>query len=195
MTLKKQDLCLISLGSNLADTAEEKFETLSVALRLLEEKSVEIAALSRFYLTPAFPPGSGPEFVNAAAQCGTSLTPEAFLSALHEVEDELGRLRPSRWAARSCDLDLLAWGDLVSPDIKTVETWIDLPLEAQNKEAPRLLILPHPRIQDRGFVLKPLADIAAEWRHPVLGKTVREMLGAIPNGELNEIREYRPDSA
>ena len=183
---------LISLGSNLADTPKERCEQLQIALKLMEDDATSVLAESRYYRTPAFPPGSGPEFVNAAARISSDHPPERFLNHLHAIEARLGRERHARWAARSCDLDLLACEDLVLPNRETVQTWIDLPLEIQKRVAPQQLIVPHPRMQDRGFVLVPLADIAPNWRHPLLNKSIAELLEAIPEGERAEIVEYKP---
>ncbi len=106
---------------------------------------------------------------------------------LHQVEDAFGRERPSRWAQRSLDIDLIAYGGCVSPDRDTFLHWMNLPLERQMKEAPDQLILPHPRLQDRGFALIPLADVAPDWRHPVLGKTIKEMAEALSEGQKSEV--------
>ena len=130
-----------------------------------------------------FPPGSGPDFVNACCLVGTGLPPDALLSRLHGIEAALGRERIVRWGARTVDLDLLAVGDLVLPDRATQDRWRDLPPDRQTREAPDTLILPHPRLQDRGFVLIPLADILPSWRHPVTGLTVSAMRDALSPGE------------
>jgi 2-amino-4-hydroxy-6-hydroxymethyldihydropteridine diphosphokinase len=121
--------------------------------------------------------------VNAAARLETTLTPEALLTHLHAVEDMLGRVRKIRWGARTIDLDLIAYGQRIQPDLETFGMWRDMPLEQQMTRAPEELILPHPRLQDRGFVLGPLRDIAPDWRHPVLGQTVTQMFDALPAAE------------
>ncbi len=85
------------------------------------------------------------------------------------------------------DLDLLALGHFVRPDVGGFTHWQALPLAAQMQETPTELILPHPRLQDRAFVLVPLAGIAPNWRHPVLGKTARQLLAALPADARAEI--------
>jgi 2-amino-4-hydroxy-6-hydroxymethyldihydropteridine diphosphokinase len=167
--------CLIALGSNLPSQAGGSARTLGVALGLLAGESVRVAAISRAYRTPAWPPGSGPDFANAAAVVETTLSPADLLTRLHEVEATLGRIRKVRWGARAIDLDLIACGDLVLPDANTLRAWIDLAPEVQAVRAPDRMILPHPRVQDRAFVLVPLCDVAADWPHPLLGLTAAEM--------------------
>lgn len=100
----------------------------------------------------------------------------------------MGRERGTRWGQRTLDLDLLAMGDLVLPDAQVYAHWRDLPLEDQARRAPEQLILPHPRLQDRAFVLVPLSDVAPDWRHPVLGRTVLEMRDALSPEALAEVR-------
>jgi 2-amino-4-hydroxy-6-hydroxymethyldihydropteridine diphosphokinase len=145
-----------------------------------------VAAQSGWYRTPAHPPGSGPDYVNGAAALAAPLAPAAVLAALHAVERGLGRSRGRRWEPRVCDLDLLASGDAVLPDAATVRAWMALPPERQ-RAAPGRLLLPHPRPHERGFVLAPLAEVAPDWVHPLVGRSVREMLAALPAGALNGI--------
>ena len=179
---------LCALGANLGRGAGNPEDTVSQALILLKSRNFTLKAISRFWRTPAFPEGSGPDFVNACCILQTNLTPNATLEVFHEVEAQLGRERLDRWGARVVDLDLLAFGDRVLPDRQKYAHWRDLPLSEQMLHAPEVLILPHPRLQDRGFVLIPLAEIAPLWRHPVSGRSVREMCEALPEADKAQIR-------
>lgn len=173
-------MILIALGANLRSPAGSPRDTLEAALAALPAHGLEVAARSRWYRTPAVPAGSGPDFVNAAAVLEAALPPAEVLAALLAVERALGRHRGRRWAPRACDLDLLAVDGLVLPDAATVRHWIGLAPEAQARAAPAGLVLPHPRLHERGFVLRPLVEVAPDWVHPLLGQSVREMLAALP---------------
>jgi 2-amino-4-hydroxy-6-hydroxymethyldihydropteridine diphosphokinase len=180
---------LIALGGNLLGEIGDVASTLTVALeRLTGNGEVAVNALSDWYQTPAWPPGSGPDFVNGAARIASDLDPEAVLKRLHEVEEQLGRVRPERWAPRICDLDLLGSGDLVAPNRETVRNWMSLSQETAQRTAPDELVLPHPRLHERAFVLVPLAQIAPDWMHPILGKTTVQMLAKLPNEDIAAIK-------
>lgn len=183
----KLNFCAIALGANLPSPAGPPRETLEAALAALGP-DIRVVARSPWYATPAFPPGAGPDFVNGAATIETALAPAATLARLHEIERALGRDRRRRWAPRACDLDLLFCGDAVLPDRETVAAWMALEPARQANEAPPGLMLPHPRLHERGFVLRPLADVAPDWRHPILGATVAEMLAALPPEALAGVR-------
>jgi 2-amino-4-hydroxy-6-hydroxymethyldihydropteridine diphosphokinase len=139
----------VSIGTNLGDRDAH----LALALRRLAElPETELVAVSPVFETdPVGPPPQGP-FLNAAAKLRTALSPRALLAALLAIEQEAGRVRSVRNAARSLDLDLLLHGDRV----------LDEPG----------LTLPHPRLAERPFVLEPLAALAPALVHPALGETI-----------------------
>ncbi|WP_193371184.1 2-amino-4-hydroxy-6-hydroxymethyldihydropteridine diphosphokinase [Pelagibius marinus] len=161
-------MILIALGSNLV-TAE--FDTsqklLECSLKSLEQNDVQVLRRSSWYRSAPIPASDQPWFVNGVAEIASPLSPKALLGALHAVEDEYGRMRSQRNESRTLDLDLLVYDDQVINEMDG-------------------LVLPHPRLQERAFVLLPLAEVAPRWRHPVSGLTAAEMLDSLPPGQQVE---------
>lgn len=143
--------------------------------------------MSRLYQTPAFPAGAGPDFVNAVFALETTHAPADLLALMHDIEAQAGRERLLRWGPRVLDLDLLAIGDVIAPDLAVWTTWHDLDPAAQTESAPDQLILPHPRLQDRAFVLVPLSDVAPTWVHPVMDLSLQDLLDALPGDEIADV--------
>ena len=184
---KSNNIWMLALGGNLPSAKGGPEVTLKSALLMLNGINLHVKKVSRFFQTPCFPAGAGPDYVNAAAIVESSLAPVEILARLHEIEAAHGRERHGRWIGRTMDIDLIGGGDVILPDRETYEAWRDLPIEVQMKQAPETLILPHPRLQDRPFVLVPLNDVAPNWIHPVSGQSVAQMLAALPESELKGV--------
>lgn len=155
------EMILIAAGSSLPFNHIDSQQIVLSAFFALG-RLMTINAVSALYETPAWPDPSDPPFVNAVAAVSTNMPAQALLQALHAIEAGFGRRRDTRNAPRTLDLDLLAYGR-----------------ECRHEEAG--VLLPHPRLQKREFVLAPLCDIAPDWRHPIFGKTAAEMLTALPD--------------
>jgi len=158
----------LSIGSNLG---ERQATCLAAVAALGRRPGVGALRRSRLYETEPWGLRDQPPFVNLVVGLDTALTPAALLAAAQEIERDLGRLRQAgeaRWAPRVIDLDLLLHGALV----------LDTPA----------LSLPHPRLHTRRFVLTPLAELDPALRHPVLGRTMAELLAALTPGEGGWVR-------
>jgi 2-amino-4-hydroxy-6-hydroxymethyldihydropteridine diphosphokinase len=156
-------MILIALGANLPGSdGTAPRETCEAAARALGTiPGLELVAVSRWWFTAPEPPLPGaPWYVNGVARCEGPIGPEALLAALQELETAAGRVRPYPNAPRTLDLDIIAMGGLVraTPDP----------------------VLPHPRAHLRRFVLQPVSEVAPRWRHPVLEKSVEDLLLALP---------------
>jgi 2-amino-4-hydroxy-6-hydroxymethyldihydropteridine diphosphokinase len=157
--------CAIGLGSNLGDSISILIGAIA---RLRIHPQIEVTAVSSWYLTaPIGPPQ--PDYLNGCATIQTSLTPLDLLNTLHSIEAEFGRVRQEVWGARTLDLDLLLYDDLI----------IDLPT----------LQIPHPRMLERSFVLIPLAEIASDSIEPRSGDSIAIICNKLECSDVKLMRE------
>jgi 2-amino-4-hydroxy-6-hydroxymethyldihydropteridine diphosphokinase len=159
----------IALGANLEHrTYGPPRRVLEAALAELGRKGVLVRRVSPWYRTAPVPASDQPWYVNAVAEVATDLGADALLARMHEVEDAFGRVRTVPNAARLIDLDLLDFHGEIATG------------------GPGRAILPHPRMEARAFVLRPLADLAPDWRHPRTGATISTLLAALPADQVIE---------
>lgn len=154
-------LTFVALGSNLQNPSQQLHKALDALAALRESRLLRV---SSFYCSAAVGPGDQPDYLNAVALLETSLSPVELLSALQAIESAQGRIRGERWAPRTLDLDILLY------DAQTIDT-------AQ-------LTIPHPRMQDRDFVLYPLREISDTKTLLPGGQDLDELIAQLPRSTM-----------
>jgi 2-amino-4-hydroxy-6-hydroxymethyldihydropteridine diphosphokinase len=150
----------IGIGSNLGIREQAIADALA---KISSDSAIQIKTVSQAITTkPCGGPPNQPEFLNAAAEISTTLTPETLLKRLQTIENELGRTRDQHWGPRTIDLDILLFADRI------IET--------------EQLNVPHPRLHTRRFALQPLAQIAPDALHPQLNQTIQQLLDKLDIG-------------
>ena len=152
---QRQVSAAVAMGSNLGESRQ----TLDAAIQTLaDHPKIELISRSSWYRTaPVGPPQ--PDYINVCVVLAVQLTPQELLNTLLGVEQQFGRVRQERWGARTLDLDLILYNQLILT-------------------TPHLQI-PHPRMRERAFVLVPLAEIAPRWIDPVTKEAIAQLVGAV----------------
>ena len=157
--------CFLLLGSNLG----EKDKILKRAMDSIEGKIGEIVKKSSFYLSEPWGFESAENFINVVNELNTQKTPEEILKSIHEIETDLGRMRgnTSGYESRTIDIDILFFDDEI--------------IDSKN------LTIPHPRLHLRSFTLKPLAEIAPDFIHPIFGESIQALLASCNDDSVVEL--------
>ena len=157
-------MILIAFGANLTGPKGSPIDTIKAAVRFLNAEKIYLQNVSSLYLTPPFGPGRQPPYVNGVGTVKTALAPAVLLDALHRIEFRCGRRRSIKWGARRLDLDLLAYNRMVTGGKDHGGRRDGLPL-----------LLPHPEMTHRAFVMGPLAELAPQWIHPSSGSSALQL--------------------
>lgn len=158
-------IAYLLLGGNLGD----RRKNLALAIQFLNDEAGKVVSVSSIYETAAWGKEDQPDFLNQAIALKTNLNALQLLEKALEIEQKLGRIRMEKWGERLIDIDLILFGNDV----------IDIEGKLQ---------IPHPHMQNRKFVMQPLAEIAPDINHPVLGKTILELAENISdNLEVNKL--------
>lgn len=164
---KTPALAYLSLGSNVGERKDELQKAIASLARV-----GSVRAVSSFYETEPVDFTDQPWFLNCAVELATTQTPQQLMAAILRIEEEMGRRRTSNKGPRIIDIDILLFDDMVSHS--------------------RRVTIPHAAMHERRFVLEPLAEIAPDVRHPVVKKTVRELLEGLPPGQtVTKLEEKR----
>ena len=181
---------VIVLGSNLSSEFGNSAETLKICLdEIGSNPAFESLSESNWYVSSSFLDEREPSYVNVGIRFSTNLMPIELINFTSSLENKYGRMRQERWGPRTCDIDILLCDKLILPSKLSFKKWLNLDLSDQIRLVPNELILPHPRMQERTFFLKPLNDLRPDWIHPFLNKNAKEMLDSLAPNELENIEE------
>jgi 2-amino-4-hydroxy-6-hydroxymethyldihydropteridine diphosphokinase len=169
---KSRGKVLVGLGANSPGPWGSPAETLERALRELEQRGIAVKAVSGLYETAAMGAARQPPYVNQVALLDTSLPAPSLLRLLKQIEARAGRRGGRPWGARTLDLDILDYKGMVLNWSRSRKT--------MPRARVRPLVLPHPHLERRPFVLRPLLDVAPNWRHPVLQLSAEELWRRVP---------------
>ncbi len=165
-------MILIGVGSNLSSAAGTPYDTCLAALKDFPAHGISVLRCSPWYETAPVPASEQPWFINGVVEVATAHEPAELLAHLHKIEGIFLRSRTAQNAARTLDLDLLSYNDVIQ------------------KGGGSSPVLPHPRLHERAFVMLPLNDLAPAWRHPTLKETAGDLVKRLSPGQAARI--YAP---
>ena len=164
-TLENQvNLIYLGIGSNLGN----KINNIEKAKSKLFHNSIKILQSSKYYESLSWPNRANPKFLNVVLKVTTDFTPSKLLKICKKIENELGRKKTLKNSPRECDIDII--------DYKNIQTKGNI-------------ILPHPRMHKRNFVLFPLFEINKEWKHPITKVSIKKLITSLSNRDITTIKQ------
>ena len=157
-------LVYLGIGSNLGN----RKSNIERARLILLERNIDILKSSSFYETSSWPNPKNPKFLNIVVKIKTHLTPLKLIKKCKEIETRLGRKKRPKNSPRICDIDII---------------------DFKNQRMENGLILPHPRMHTRNFVLLPLFEIDKDWKHPVLKLNIKKLISSLSNSDIRSIKQ------
>ena len=157
----------LNIGSNLPLSIQDRKDNIKKAVKHLKDLTLKLIKISSFYETPSYPNKSDPRFINLCIKLETNLKPLMFLNCIKEIEKKLGRIRLKKNEPRTCDIDIIDYNGEIINNID--------------------LIIPHPKLHLRNFVIYPLKEIEPEWQHPVYNKKIDDFFLELDKNSHNEI--------
>ena len=157
----------LNIGSNLNSKYGSRFDNISIAINLLVNSKIKVRKISNFYETPSYPNYSDPKFINLCIKLESNLKASELLNEIKKIEKKLGRIRIRKNEPRTCDIDIIDFnGEIIKSDE---------------------LIVPHPRLHLRNFVIYPLKEIEPNWFHPIFNKNIDSFFQELDKNSHNEI--------
>ncbi len=179
---------VVVLGSNLPSEFGDSVETLKKCIYEIKTYlPIKSLRESNWYISSSFLDNREPKYINVGIRFSTDLNPVELIKFTSALENKYGRKRQRRWESRSCDIDILLCDQQILPSRDHFVKWLKLDFSDQIKFVPEYLIIPHPRLQERTFFLKPLIDLRPDWVHPFLKLKPKEMLDSLPLNEIENI--------
>ena len=181
---------VVVLGSNLPSEFGNSFETLKQCIfEIRKHLAVESLLESNWYSSSSFLDKREPKYLNVGIRFSTNINPSELIEFTSGLENKYGRKRSRRWTSRTCDIDILLCDQQILPNREYFKKWLKLDFSDQIRLVPEKLVIPHPRLQERTFFLKPLHDLQPKWVHPFLKLNAKEMLDSLQLNEIESICE------
>lgn len=171
--MSQRKACWLSLGSNLPYGELQPIDVLKAAIAALESAGLDHIAVSSFYQTEPVPKSDQSDFINCVVAGRIMSDAQGLLALCQSIEQSFARDRATRWGARTLDIDIIGYGQTVLP---SVQEWHAVARSMHADTTMPELVLPHPFMHQRAFVLKPLCDVAPDWQHPVFRRKAKDLL-------------------